>query len=435
MPVNEAPWLTRRVEVVFMIVTFLICLASDGLKCKNGGVAPCIGGSSPCERDVNAPSCDDVVTPVVWRDDKERCACVARGDARLLLHVVEVGPSLPPTRSGGSGGHSLERLPIAALVASALKNRSGGVAASSARGGIFGASLFAPLRSEVGLAPSTTGPCAANTSSLKVSYSFDTLLIRPLSSLLRDTESVIPFKNDFFAIQRHLPRLQRVFEQLFSQKARAAAPTRDACSNVHLVILLMVMPGSDASWVNGNPMDIATTLFDAHTYVKKTLTRYLRNKPRYTRLLSSIWYVGVPVGFPVHCGTPDSASDATAPPLRSAYDVEGRKNASVSSAAVVRNITSAFCRAEDANFEVCRAMCQHYEQQVAAYQVANNGLQQIAEEKGGRVGMRSFFLPYRDHFHTALSTRRLYWRDCLQLSRKGDVAVAKSIAASLFAPH
>ncbi|ESL07309.1 hypothetical protein TRSC58_05004 [Trypanosoma rangeli SC58] len=438
MTVNEAPWLTWRVVVALTIATFLLCLVFDGLKCKKGGVTYCIGGSlAPCEQEVNAPWCDDMVTPPFLHDDKEQCACMMHNDSRLLVHIVEVGPprTFPSTtQSGRRRDHVLERVSIAALVASALKKRTGSVIMSNTRNGIFGMNLFAPLRTDVGLTPPTTGPCATRVNSLMVSYSFDMLVVPPSSLLLQDTESVIPFKNDLFALKKHFPRLQRVFEQLLSRRTTLSASKRVACSRVYLVIVIAVMPGTKASWVNKNATNIAVTLFDAHMYVKKTLTRYLRKKPRYVRLLNSIWYVGIPIGFPVHRGVLDSAANVMGVPPQRNSDQEGGKEANMVSGSVGKTTESTLCRAGDENFEMCSAMCRLYEAQVTAYQEANNGLRKIAEAKGGRVGMRSFFLPYRDHFDTELSAERLNWRDCLQLSFNGSVAVAKSIATSLFVP-
>ncbi|RNF09463.1 hypothetical protein TraAM80_02175 [Trypanosoma rangeli] len=438
MTVNEAPWLTWRVVVALMVATFLLCLVLDGLKCKKGGMTHCIGGSlAPCEQEVNAPWCDDMVTPPFLHDYKEQCACMMHNDSRLLVHIVEVAPprTFPSTtQSGQRSSRVLERISIAALVASALKNSTGNVITSNTRNGIFGANLFAPLRTDVGLAPPTTGPCPTNVSSLMVSYSFDTLVVPLSSSLLQDTESVIPFKNDVFALKKHFPRLQRVFEQLLSRRTTLSASKRVACSKVHLAIVITVMPGTKTSWVNKNATNIAVTLFDAHTYVKKMLTRYLRKKPRYVRLLNSIWYVGIPIGFPVHRGVFDYAANVMGLPPQRNNDQGGVKDVNLGSGSVGRNIESTLCSAGDENIEMCRAMCRLYEMQVAAYQEANGGLQKIAEAKGGRVGMRSFFLPYRDHFQTELSAERLNWRDCLQLSLNGSVAVAKSIATSLFIP-
>ncbi|KAF5222319.1 hypothetical protein ECC02_004600 [Trypanosoma cruzi] len=433
MVVNEAPWLTRRLEIVFMIAMFLICLLSDGLKCKNGNAFFCIGGSSAmCERDANAFWCDDMVLPPTPGDDTARCDCTAHNNSLLLVHMVEVGPSLtsvPAMKSIRRKDRYLYRVPIAPLVVSALRNRTGSFITSNTTDGIFGARLFAPLRRSIGLDSPVLGKCTKNTSSLNISYSFDNLLVSSSSSsLLRGTESIIPFKNDRFALQKHLPNLQRVFGQLLLRRSTELESNRGSCLNAHLVIVIAVVPGTQTAWINKKAEAVPTTLLDVNTYVKKTISLYLRKKPRYIRLLKNVWFVGIPIGFPVHRDF-NFSTDSTVSQSTSDHGSEEKKE---NSPTTVGDFPFNVCHPGVENLELCREMCQHYEKQVSQYQAANSGLQKATETIGGRVGQRSFFLLYRDHFNTESYFENSYWKDCFQLSINGSSAMARSVASSLF---
>ncbi|EKF38707.1 hypothetical protein MOQ_001082 [Trypanosoma cruzi marinkellei] len=417
-----------------MIAMFLICLLSDGLKCKNGNTFFCIGGSSAmCERDANAFWCDDMVLPPSSGEgDTARCDCTAHNNSLLLMHVVEVGPSLTSVSGMKKIQHNdryLYRVPIAPLMVSALINRTGSLITSNTTNSIFGARLFAPLRRSIGLDSPVLGKCTRNISSLNISYSFDNLVVSSSSlSLLGGTESIIPFKNDRFALQKHLPGLQRVFGQLLLRRSTELESNRGSCLNAHLVIVIAIVPGTQTAWINKKAEAIPTTLLDVHTYVKKTISLYLRRKPRYIRLLKNVWFVGIPIGFPVHQTFNFSTNLTLSQNTSDHVSDETKENSSTTVGDFPFNV----CHPDVENLELCREMCQYYEKQVSQYQAANSGLQKAVKSIGGRVGQRSFLLLYRDHFNTESYFEKSNWKDCFQLSINGSSAMARNVASSLF---
>ncbi|KEG11597.1 hypothetical protein DQ04_02461120 [Trypanosoma grayi] len=431
MPVNEAPWLTRRVELMFMVAMFCFCFMLDSTKCKTGRLATCLGGSaSLCDRDVEQAWCDDLAMPLVTSNEEERRACASHNSSLLLVHVVDVGAPVALTKKYKTVG----RVPITPLVAEAMRNISGGAVTANNEGGFLGAPLFAPLRSHIGLSLPKAGNSPPVGAIINVSYSHDTVVVPPASTLLMDLESVLPFRNDYFAIRRYLPGLQRVFERLLSRKTTLSAKKRDPCSMVHLVIATALRPGTDVAWVGENTTLIPMILSEAQKHVRRTISRYLRKKPRYTRLLKSVWFVDVPIGYPVHdlslkeCFNTMSAKQRGGNRAAGGFGSDGGSNASAAELAAAVCTTSGGAEAK-----ACRAMCAAYQEEVSAYRAANEGLQKTVGVGGRRLGQRSFLLPYRDHFHTGEAMQCSHWRDCSSLSAEGSTAMARSIASSFFA--
>ncbi|KAH9598606.1 hypothetical protein LSM04_006292 [Trypanosoma melophagium] len=433
MPVNEAPWLTRKMEVAIMVAVFLLCLVSDTFKCKSGRIANCVGGSAMfCDKDLDSSWCTDMVLPHYAvggvSSSDETCGCKKHNSSLLLLHVVDVGAPVSRTTKT----KNIERIQIAPLVVSALRNKTGNVISTNMNSGLFSSAFFTPLREDIGLTPYHRSNCTPVTNKFNISYSHDTVAVPVKTTFLGDMESVLPFKNDFFAIRRFLPGLYRVFEKLLSRKSSFFIDKRDPCTGIHLVIVINVLPGANASWANGNTNLIHQTLFDAQTYVRKTISRYLRKKPRYTRLLKSVWYVSVPIGYPVHTvsseastHSPDSATKGN----KSASDKNMERETSVD------NLVSTFCHTEGEQKKVCSEKCKFYEKEVSSYQVANAGLMKRTADGGQRVGMRSILIAYHDYFQmNSTGKHASNWRDCSYLSAGGAAVMARNVAEGLWNP-
>ncbi|ORC87645.1 uncharacterized protein TM35_000212510 [Trypanosoma theileri] len=432
MPVNEAPWLTRKMELVIMIAVFLLCFVSDFFKCKSGRMANCVGGSAMlCDRDVDSSWCTDMVLPQYavggGSSSEETCACSKHNNSLLLFHIVEVGAPVARTVKT----KSIERVPIAPLVMYALRNKTGNVISTNMKKGLLSSDLFTPLREDIGLTPHHGSNCTPVTNKFNISYSYDTVSVPVKSNFLADMESVLPFKNDFFAIRRFLPGLYRVFEKLLSRKGSFSIDKRDPCMGIHLVMVINVLPGANASWTNVDAASIPQTLFNAQTHVRKTISRYLRKKPRYTRLLRSVWYVSMPIGYPVHADSNETVNTHAA---LSTTDVSKKvKKTGIGEMASVDDLISNFCPAEGEQGKVCSEKCNFYEREVLSYKVANEGLVKMTVNGGQRIGLRSILAPYNDYYHmnsTGIHTSN--WRDCLYLSAEGAAVMARNIAEGLW---
>ncbi|AAZ12213.1 hypothetical protein, conserved [Trypanosoma brucei brucei TREU927] len=402
MVVNEAPWLTRWIEALLVVAVFLICCTADMLKCNNGFTYKCSdNGYRTCRREPQSSFCDDLVLPTTVMRELRRCSCEDRKFAELLLHVVEVGA---PIAAGGSGGENIERIPLAPLLSNALRGSIGDKIVGNRSSGIFRVPVLEALRKEIGLTVDNSTPCLNSESTFKVFHSHDSVLVPGSVNLLEEVKAAIPFDDG----GKSMPGIRSALEELLKRRQQPNEPGASSCMFAHLIFIVVGTPGRGGVWSNNesDTRHAALQLMEVQAHIRRTISRFLRGKRRYTGMLGTVWYVGVPVGFPVHN---NSATDGRA----------------------AENGRTRSCDVGD-GLPRCTMNCTAHTRRLTLYKSVNGELERMVGSHGRRLSARTIILPYNDYFSTIGNLPgESQWVDCFTLSSGGVAEMARLLVEGL----
>nr|CCC91298.1 conserved hypothetical protein [Trypanosoma congolense IL3000] len=404
--VNEAPWLTRWVEAISMVVLFLICCFADLMKCKNHFISSCAGNNyRTCLREPTNAYCDDVVLPASVAKAQNGCGCGRLKLTELLLHVLEV--DLGDT-SGGKKNGKVEPVSIAPFLSTVLRDTVGDTTVGGANASLFVDKLFVPLREAVGLSQRNPSQCVDPYNTFHVFHSYDTVTVSRAQDVLEGVAKAISFQDAL----RNLTGTRRVLDDLYYRKRHSKEHHNDYCALSHLVVIVIVNLRGNSSWPTlGEADNIPHKLMDIQSHIRRSLSRSIREKKQYRSLLGSVSYVTVPMGIPFQCASRTAVGDSdTFNGLTKQSYVNERK-------------------------ADCGLSCKPYKELFPLYWSMNDNLEKQTKLVRQHPSPRTFLLPYSDYFSVVNGSAESEWADCFTPTRNNVMKVARLIARKISLSH
>ncbi|KPA86756.1 hypothetical protein ABB37_00831 [Leptomonas pyrrhocoris] len=295
MSVNEAPRLTMRVVVLFMMVVFFFCLLADQLQCSKNGRQRFCTGRAPyhCRYD----HCrEEIVLPFSASRDS---TCMFKGTTEILLALIEVGPSLVSERGSTISAYMAEELRgriNASSFPRPVKNGNAGRKARSYWNSIYVSPVDEYYRLSRKLEETWRTPGYAT----RFTVSNDVIPLplyqhgSPLAyTLWTDAvEAVLPTssRDDPTQLKRHFPNLYVAFDAAVARRKRSTTENA-ACDSINIIVYILVSPLASVREVWELPESAKQAFSEAYRCVAGAVTRYLSTNKRLFKYLSGVKYV------------------------------------------------------------------------------------------------------------------------------------------------
>lgn len=371
MAVDEAPWLTRKMVLLFMAAVFFFCYVADRQQCEhNGRTTLCIG--EPTYRCLFS-FCDDAVPLVTPPSLSADCRGV--GETLLLVDVVEVGPSLTATgvpRLSTTMAGLLERELKDAQPASlneSLTRLPSLLKVLERPSSIFSAN-FTPRNTTRVVVVNDVVDLAEPDGNAKATSS-------GTSSWRSQVEKRLPifYRKDPLALVERFPQLREALESHVKRRGvvgeKAGTIGSINCNMLQIVFYLVVAPGVNLTWTERDANGGSTPLFNGHVRVQQAISHYLSNSYRYLRYVSGVSFIVLPVSYPAHqfaaAGPPEIQQTLE---LSTAIAISAEMNLSLAS-----QTASTICHSGvEQNREQCILSCSTHEAQSAMAHHSSNTL-------------------------------------------------------------
>lgn len=291
MPVNEAPWLTRRNAVLLTVITIFLCFICDDLKCKHNNSSWCVG---PVPFRCLHDGCESTVTGL--RSVSFGPACTGKGRATLMLHALDIGPALlsqtVPAAGTGDASETLESVgsTLAKHLSHLMQDPSAELNVSLSKTvlpSLIGSRMLQPF--------TAAGEARGNTT---VTVGFDRLpftVERSGTYMTKLGETLTLQRTAHVALTKFFTTLN---ENLEREIALRSTYEDAECHVLYLVVFLFHSLGVSPALIEGDANDVAGVLAQAHKYTRLFVTKTLSERPNINKHLNGVYYVLLPFSFP-----------------------------------------------------------------------------------------------------------------------------------------
>ncbi|CAJ1028137.1 hypothetical protein Q4I30_004753 [Leishmania utingensis] len=297
MAVKEAPYLTNCVVLLLMLAVFALCLCADRLQCQNNGWSSmCIGklayrcSSEPCRSYVSTPT----------RISRES-SCVGKGDAVVLIALVEVGPSVVSERGKRISHYMADELrrqvdagEFQRAVRQTLITRRfiPGNSEDDARRGLV--ELFREkeaLQAILDISRNHTRYTVVNDAvPLPAVDGTDNFRYTTWSEAVNAALPVSKL-DDASQLPRYFPNLFGKLVELGDERAASTASSSSKkCDALVVVVCTIAHPLASVRLVWQTPWNAGTELSMGHEYVRGAVTRYLMTCRQSLRYVNEVYY-------------------------------------------------------------------------------------------------------------------------------------------------
>ncbi|CAG9576320.1 hypothetical_protein [Leishmania major strain Friedlin] len=298
MMVNEAPYLTNRVVALLMLTVFVLCLCADRLQCQNNGWrSMCIGrlaykcSSEWCRSSVITPTS---VSLASW--------CVGKGNAVVLIALVEVGPSVVSRRGENISKYmadelrrqmdagEFQRAVRLTLAAPRLAPDSAGDDARSSLTELFREK--ASLRAIFDIPRNQTRYMVVN--DVVPLPAVDRLGDFSYTTWEEAVDAALPVSkvDDASQLPHYFPNLYAKLAAFSNERAASAAPpSSKQCDVLVVVVCTIAHPLASVRGMWQTPRDAGAQLSLGHEYVRGAVTRYLMTCRKLLRNVNGVHYL------------------------------------------------------------------------------------------------------------------------------------------------
>ncbi|CAJ04713.2 LOW QUALITY PROTEIN: conserved hypothetical protein [Leishmania major strain Friedlin] len=298
MMVNEAPYLTNRVVALLMLTVFVLCLCADRLQCQNNGWrSMCIGrlaykcSSEWCRSSVITPTS---VSLASW--------CVGKGNAVVLIALVEVGPSVVSRRGENISKYmadelrrqmdagEFQRAVRLTLAAPRLAPDSAGDDARSSLTELFREK--ASLRAIFDIPRNQTRYMVVN--DVVPLPAVDRLGDFSYTTWEEAVDAALPVSkvDDASQLPHYFPKLYAKLAAFSNERAASAAPpSSKQCDVLVVVVCTIAHPLASVRGMWQTPRDAGAQLSLGHEYVRGAVTRYLMTCRKLLRNVNGVHYL------------------------------------------------------------------------------------------------------------------------------------------------
>ncbi|KAG5476619.1 hypothetical protein CUR178_03791 [Leishmania enriettii] len=369
MTVQEAPHLTSRGVVLLMLAVFVLCLCADRLQCQNNGwQSMCIGKLAykcSCERCRSSVS-----TPTSLSLSS---SCAGKGDAVVLIAMVEVGPSLVSRRGKNMSEYMADELrrqmDAGDFQRAVLQSVIGhhdilGDEESDAR-----TSLTEMFPAKEALRAILDVP-RKQTRYMVVSDAVPLPIVDGLGDYDYFTweeavDAALPVSktDDASQLQRYFPNLYAKLASLGNERAAGAASSSSkGCDALVVVVCTVAHPLASVRSVWQTSWNAGKQLSIGHDYVRGAVTRYLMTCKKLLRYVHGVYYLQYEPRMPALAFTVGARGGQPKEPFRNS-------GAAVRAAIVPKldnaSFAKAFCSAagataSSASPQLCEPACEIY---------------------------------------------------------------------------
>ncbi|GET89406.1 hypothetical protein, conserved [Leishmania tarentolae] len=448
MAINETPHLTNRVVALLMVAVFILCLCADRLQCQNNRWrSMCIGRLA---YECSSEWCRSlVVTPTSISWEK---SCVGKGDAVVLIALVEVGPSVVSRRGSNISGYmadelrqqidtgKFQRAVQQTLAAPDVVSDSTGHDARTSLTQLFREKVS--FRAIFGIPRNRTRYMVVN--DVVPLPEVDALRSLKYTTWEEAVDAALPVSkvDDASQLPRYFPNLYDKLMRLSNERTASTAPSSwKKCDALIVVVCTIAHPLASVRSVWQTPQKAATQLSVGHEYVRGAVTRYLMTCRKSLRYVHEVYYLQYESRLPAWAFTAGVVGDQPDGPL-----VITATNATAGRAPAPNNISSlaaALCAPANAStppasLPACEQTCQMYGDIAADLISSDRSIFQKAFEK--HLQLSSSFPAYNCYyevlaeqgeapingtFDTNVVAR--VFDDCLHLSPAGGRAYARCL--------
>ncbi|KAG5476350.1 hypothetical protein LSCM1_04052 [Leishmania martiniquensis] len=370
MPFSEAPPLTNRVVVLLMLAVFALCLCADRLQCQNNGwQSVCIG--KPAYR-CSSEWCRSYVR--TQKSLSFSSSCAGKGDAVVLIAVVEVGPSAVSQRGINISEYMVEELrrqmETGHFQHAVRQSVAGHHLILGDDGNDTRTSLTKMFRAKEELRVIVDIP-RRRTRYMAVSDAVPLPMVDGLGDYHYVTweEAVnvaLPVSkvDDASQLPRYFPNLYAKLASLSNGRAASLAPSASKeCDALVVVVCTVLHPLASVRSVWQTPWNTEKGLSMGHDYVRGAVTRYLMTCRKALRYVHEVQYFQVDSRLPALAFAAVARKGRHEEPIgNSAAEVSARMVAKLADASLVE----AFCTAVNVTApsssppHLCRQACQIY---------------------------------------------------------------------------
>lgn len=448
MMVNEAPYLTNRMVLLLMWAVFVLCLCADRLQCQNNGWrSMCIGrlayrcSSEWCRSSVITPTSVSLAS-----------SCAGKGNAVVLIALVEVGPSVVSRRGESiikymadelrrqiDAGEFQRAVRLTFAAPHLVPDNTGDDARTSLT------ELFrekASLRAIFDVPRNQTRYVVVN--DVVPLPAVDGLGGFNYTTWEEAVDAALPVSkvDDASQLPRYFPNLYAKVAVLSNERAaRAAPPSSKQCDALIVVVCTIVHPLASVRSVWQTPRNAGAQLSLGHDYVRGAVTRYVMTCRKFLRNVHGVYYLQYESRLPAWTFTAEMLGGAGEEPSMIAAinaTAEGVPALSNTSSLAAAFCTPANATAPSALLQPCERACQIYGRIASDLVASDRSISSRPFEKHPQFS--SFSATYNCYYEVlsaqgaaaingtfdAKTVSRLF-DDCLHLSPVGGRAYARCL--------
>lgn len=442
MAVNEAPRLTPRVVALLMVGVFVVCLCADRMQCVNNGRQSMCIGKTPYSCDYEYCR-ESVSTPTTVSSST---SCMGKGDAVVIVALVEVGPSVTSPRSASITSHMADEL---------RKRVNSGAFLSDARKAVGRASGDLPDTTAAALPIEVlVSDYAARwlirvpRARTRVVVTHDAVPLLPVdnatagfayTSWEEAVNTALPVSRRSKAAQlpQYFPGLYAALQNVSEERAASTASAAvRACDSVVLLVGILVHATAAVQTVWQTPWNANEDLRSGASHVTGAVTRYLMTSRGALKYVQRVQYYQYSIGLPewrFECRNPAPTSREPGVVVPAAAAAAASENGTATGASEV-------CAPQNATFSsaTCQSVCAVHDAHRETIAVVNAARPRrwVAGLRFGRPAYQS-----TNCYQAALSslapsgrscafeaeTVKRVLDDCLHLSPEGARAAARCL--------